>query len=99
MILAVLFLATAPLGDLSGYPEIAKYGPLPQDVRVLIDRRMQCDHWTGEEPYDRARRRQIDTAIRQLRCDTVEREEKRLERRYSNVPAVLKALTETRDWQ
>lgn len=87
------------LGDLSGYPEIAKYGPLPRDVRVLIDRRLQCEHWAGEEPYDRARRRQINAAIRDLRCENVEREEARLAKRYSRSPTVLKALTETRDWQ
>lgn len=87
------------LGDLSGYPEIAKYGRLPRDVRVLIDRRLQCEHWAGEEPYDRARRRQINAAIRGLRCETVEREEARLAKRYSRSPSVLKALTETRDWQ
>ena len=54
MLIAVLAMA-ASLGDLSGYPEIAKYGPLPYDARVLIDRRLQCGHWTGEDPYDRDR--------------------------------------------
>jgi hypothetical protein len=33
-----------------------------------------------------------------LRCDAVEREEKRLGRRHSNAPAILKARAETRDW-
>ena len=90
---------TLQLGDLSGYPEIARFGPLPRDVRVLIDRRLSCNHWAGEEPYDRARKREIDHAFRDLRCDTVEREERRLQRRYAKLPQVLKALADTRGWQ
>lgn len=98
MLLALALMAVARLGDLEGYPEMETFGPLPHDVRVLIDRRFGCNHWAGEEPYDRDRAREIARAVRVLRCDSVEREEKRLERRYARSPAVLKALAETRDW-
>ena len=90
---------TLQLGDLTGYPEIARFGPLPREVRVLIDRRLNCNHWAGEEPYDRARKREINAALRDLRCGAVEREEARLQRRYAKVPQVLKALRDSRDWQ
>ena len=97
--IAIVLAMAVQLGDLVGYPQVAAYGPLPRDVRVLIDRRLNCDHWAGEEPYDRARKRQINAAFRDLRCETVAREETRLLRRYAKVPQVLKALRDSRDWQ
>lgn len=97
--IGVALAITLKLGDLTGYPQVADYGELPREVRVLIDRRLNCDHWAGEEPYDRARRREINAALRDLRCGTVEREETRLKRRYARLPQVLKALADSRDWQ
>lgn len=93
--LAMMLQAGAPADD----PDLERFGPLPADVRVLIDRRADCNHWAGEEPYDRARKREIDKAIRDLRCETVQREETRLRRRYAKLPQVLLALADTRDWQ
>ncbi|MBU1377257.1 MAG: hypothetical protein KKE02_17415 [Alphaproteobacteria bacterium] len=97
--IAIALALAVQLGDLTGYPQAAAYGPLPREVRVLIDRRLNCDHWAGEEPYDRARKREINAALRDLRCDTVEREETRLKRRYAKLPQVLKVLADSRDWQ
>ena len=97
--IAIALAMTLQLGDLTGYPEIARFGPLPRDLRVLIDRRLNCNHWAGEEPYDRARKREINAALRDLRCSGIEREETRLQRRYAKLPQVLKALADTRDWQ
>jgi hypothetical protein len=90
---------TLQLGAQAGDPELDRYGPLPAEVRVLIDRRADCNHWAGEEPYDRDRKREIQRAIRDLRCETVPREETRLRRRYAKLPQVLLALADTRDWQ
>ena len=45
MILFALALAVAP------------DRPLPPPVRRFIERRDGCDHWRGEEGYDRDRRR------------------------------------------
>ncbi|MBB2964349.1 hypothetical protein [Methylobacterium sp. R2-1] len=64
---------------------------LPADVVAYLDRRMGCNHWSGEDAYDAARGRQI-AALRTLRCEAVEADEKRLRRRYGCNPAVLKAL-------
>ena len=73
-------------------------GPdLPRDVRAFIARRQECDHWTGEEPYDKARAREIDSAIRDLRCARIDRDERRLMDRYPKSPAVLRALRIARD--
>jgi hypothetical protein len=94
--LAALILASKP-GDFGGNPELKQLASLPRDVRVHIDRQMGCNHWSGEEPYDAERRRQIMAAARELRCTSLERDEQRLRHRYASSPAVLKALTEYRD--
>lgn len=64
----------------------------PRDVARFLDRRMNCDHWTGEEPYDADRRREIEAAIRDLRCVTIERDEGRIRKRYAGRPDLLKLL-------
>jgi hypothetical protein len=65
---------------------------LPADVRHVLKRREDCDHWLGEEPYDADRRREIERAVRKLRCDTLERDEARLRRRYVTHPAIIDRL-------
>ena len=70
---------------------------LPRDVRQFVERRMECDHWTGEEPYDKARRREIEAAIRDLRCAAIDRDDQRLTHRYSDRPQVLEALRLARE--
>lgn len=57
-----------------------------------MERRIDCDHWTGEEAYDAARGRQIERAISDLRCARIEEDEARLRARYRADPVVLKAL-------
>jgi hypothetical protein len=51
---------------------------LPLPVAALIERIVDCAHWGGEEPYDAARRAEINKAVRELRCTALERDEKRL---------------------
>ncbi|SDV48672.1 hypothetical protein [Chitinasiproducens palmae] len=68
--------------------------PLPRDVQSLVSRRDQCEHWAGEEPYDRARARQITAAMQQLRCERVDNEIQRLRGRYASQPAVVRALAD-----
>ena len=69
--------------------------PLP--VRAFIARRADCDHWGGEEPYDAARRREIERAIRNLRCDALDADERTLRRQYRQRPALLRLIARTRD--
>ena len=69
----------------------------PQAVRALIERRAGCNHWTGEEPYDEPRRREIERAVRDLRCDTLDMDERKLRKRYARHPGVLRLIERTRD--
>lgn len=68
-----------------------KSGP-PVDVRGFIERKSQCDHWAGEEPYDRARAREIAVAMRALRCESLSSAERRLRSKYRHQPQALSAL-------
>lgn len=67
----------------------------PRRVIAFVERRADCNHWGGEEPYDAERRREIEKNVRDLRCLTVDRDERRLRKRYRNVAAVLGILDET----
>jgi hypothetical protein len=99
MIAAVLmFAAQLAVGEDS--QQIARFGPLPKDVAAFIDRRTACNHFAGEFNGDRSERdRDVTRTMNQLRCGALERDEARLQRRYTKVPQVLRALTDTRDWQ
>lgn len=80
--------------------DIASFGPQPRDVTAFIERRTSCNHFAGEFNGDRSERdREVTKAMRQLRCNSLDPDEARLRRRHATSPTVLKALTETRDWQ
>ena len=66
---------------------------LPVEVSAFLERRIQCIHWADEEAYDDQRAAEIDEALRQLRCDSVEAEEAGLRRRFARAQPVLKALS------
>jgi hypothetical protein len=65
--------------------------PLPPDVRAFIARRGSCEHWLGEEPYDAARRREIDRAVA-ADCTGADRTLKQLRVKYRGHRRVLNAL-------
>ncbi|MDP3800980.1 hypothetical protein [Brevundimonas sp.] len=43
-------------------------------VTRFVDRADMCAHWSGEEPYDEARRAGIDQALSDMRCATLLRD-------------------------
>jgi hypothetical protein len=97
MIALAITLAALQLGDFRHDPDLRHLQSLPRDVRIHIDRRRNCNHWAGEEPYDADRRREIETALSRLHCDRLEREERTLRHRYASSPRILKALRDNRD--
>lgn len=64
----------------------------PADVKDLIDRAINCQHWTGEEPYDTARAHEIDTAIAELKCDDVSNDYDRLQKKYAKRLDVMQTM-------
>lgn len=69
----------------------------PADAVDFMRRYPMCVHFGGEEPYDADRRREIDTAVRELRCDRLDRDEARLRRRYARSPAILGAIDRAKE--
>jgi hypothetical protein len=65
---------------------------LPRDIQAFLDRRAGCDHWAGEEPYDAARRREIESALTDLKCARIERDEAKLRTRYARDTRLLDAI-------
>lgn len=67
---------------------------IPADVFGWAQRSQSCAHWTGEEPYDEDRRRQIETAVAESRCDALGADLSALRRKYADDPPVLDILTQ-----
>ena len=69
----------------------------PAPARAFIDRRTGCNHWAGEEPYDAPRRKEIEAALKDLRCDRLDADEAALLRRYRGDPDLAALLDAVRD--
>lgn len=65
---------------------------VPAGVFAWVQRRMACDHWGGEEPYDVERAAQIEAALSEARCDTLETDGQTLRRTHADDDAVLAIL-------
>lgn len=66
--ISLAFGPEAPQGDL---PSIMARSP---EISELVERAEGCGHFAGEEPYDDARRAQIEAAVADLRCSSLSRE-------------------------
>ena len=96
-----LFIASALIMNVAqlafAHPEVrALQKDVPQEVAALIHRIVECNYWAGEEPYDKKRAAHIQRAVKKLRCDQLDRDEQRLQRKYGSKPKVLKALADAK---
>jgi hypothetical protein len=69
----------------------------PKDVAALIDRIVECNHWSGEEPYDAERRKEIQDALADLKCDRLAADEARALKRHANNPTAIRAIKEAKE--
>lgn len=75
---------------------------LSKDVVKIIDRRIGCNYWSGEMPENpnspevrnSGRPQMIEKNIKNLKCSTLERDEKKMRVKYKKRTEVLKALDE-----
>ncbi len=74
-------------------PVITAASTVPADILAWAGRRLGCDHWLGEEPYDADRAADIEAAVSDLQCRTVDADEAALLDRYAG-DAVSLALIE-----
>ena len=69
----------------------------PKDVAVLIDRIVDCNHWSGEEAYDADRKKEILSALAELKCHQLPAAESAARKRYANNPKALQVLKTARE--
>jgi hypothetical protein len=74
-------------------PEPAAELVLPSDVQAFIEKREECDHWRGEEPYDEARREEINAGTNKT-CTGTDAALAAMKRKYESNVAVTKRLAD-----
>jgi hypothetical protein len=74
--------------QLTAYP---KARGMPGDVQHFIARYEDCEHWTGEEPYDADRGNEITAAIEET-CRGIDARLRDLKTRYHASPDIAAAL-------
>lgn len=63
-------------------------------VTRFLERAEMCEHWMGEEPYDDARRVEIDRNLNDLRCTTITRDGEALKISRRGRPEDLRRIDE-----
>jgi hypothetical protein len=96
LILLCLF-ATQADSEASDDPLASLKAGQPGDVKKLINRLAGCTHWSGEELYDAERKTEISSAMKDLRCDRLEKDEAAARKRYAKRPGVLKVLAQAKE--
>ena len=71
---------------------------LPSPVAGFVDRAANCNHWAGEEPYDAERAAEINNALSELRCSSLDADEAQLLKRYKGNAAIERAIREGRQY-
>jgi hypothetical protein len=71
---------------------------LPAEVTKLLERWETCWHFSGEEPYDAARRKELADAVA-ASCPGNEEERTRLQQKWASDPAVQDALRKLDEMQ
>lgn len=90
-----MFCATCALADDDSLASLKK--GQPKDVSELIDRLVGCNHWSGEEPYDAERKHEISSAIADLKCERLTKDEAAARKRYAKKPGTIRALQQARE--
>src|SRR5215471_3259313 len=78
------------LDDLPVVKELRK--GMPDDVVSFIRRAVECNHWGGEDAYDKERAEFISKAVEKAGCSKLDADEKELRRKYRNQPKILETI-------
>lgn len=95
LVILLVFCATHALASDDPLASLKK--GQPKDVSDLIDRLVGCNHWSGEEPYDAERKQEISSAMADLKCARLAKDEATARKRYANKPGTIKALQQARE--
>jgi len=78
-------------GFVIGETDGPKYD-IPSAVVKFIELREQCDHWSGEPPYDKDRSEEINRNIKTLHCDSLDAQKNELLKTYKSNEEVSDVL-------
>jgi len=82
-IFVLCFIPTAPtIAAVNQDPLLVLKSGVPRPVGELIERIVNCNHWSGEEPYDEERKAQINQAVHDLRCSKLTQDERLMLKKY-----------------
>ncbi|RYD54027.1 MAG: hypothetical protein EOP60_08820 [Sphingomonadales bacterium] len=59
---------------------------MPRDIQRYVAQRGDCEHWTGEEPYDAARKAEIEANVAES-CTGLDARLESLRKRHAGDPA------------
>ena len=94
-LLALLVSTAAFANEVGNLPQVKKItNGMPKDVVALIERIAECNHWGGEEPYDKERAEQIRKAVKKAGCGSLDSQEQSIEQKYKRNKKVLEAIKE-----
>jgi hypothetical protein len=97
--LAVVIVASPAVAETYDEEMARLTAGMPKDVADYIPRLTGCIHWGGEYGGDETpaeRVKQINDAMAELKCDTIEAEGKALDARYKNNAAIVQRLKDVR---
>ncbi len=92
-LLALIVSTAAFANEVGNFPQVKKItNGMPKDAVALIERIAECNHWSGEEPYDQERAEQIRKAVKKSRCGSLDSVEQTIEQKYKRNKKVLEAI-------
>lgn len=92
-ILALIVSTVAFADELGNLPQVQEITRgQPKDVVALIERIAECNHWSGEEPYDKERADQIRKAVEEAKCGDLDSDKEAVEQKYKANNKVLDAI-------
>src|SRR6516162_2442767 len=65
---------------------------MPEDIAFFIARTAECNHWAGEEPYDKDRANCIRNAVEKAGCENLVGQKMKLREKYRGQPKLLNAI-------
>lgn len=79
--------APPPTQDTAAYDDVLRVAlSVDADLLAWLARRVQCDHFLGEDRYDQERSDEIDAHLERLRCAALDAEEVELRKALAEWP-------------
>lgn len=90
--------AEPPAAAPSDNPLITGFPNIPADARRVAERLAACNHFAGEINGDGGERdKEVGGTMKELSCDTIERDVAAIRRKYAADPTVEEALKKAED--